>query len=209
MDTCGLHVRKFQSRTRPGPSSGAGGRVSLPPRFHAVTPRPVRTQVLPFPALCLLPGSGEALVPLLGWSAPRPSGAQPRSELADAPLRRHPVSGERAGPAAGDASQRQGRPPLVRGPHSVPFLFEAHTPGRLQSSADHPVFKQRRQGQERDAPAEGRRRARGMDAPASGGGGLRGGSFRKSDASGMRVRSPWTVRSTTFPCNRQMTNSNA
>lgn len=106
VDTCSLHVRKFQSRTRPGPSSGVGSRVSLPPRFHAVTPRPVRTQVLPFPALCLLPGSGEALVPLLGWSAPRPSGAQPRSELADAPLRRHPVSVRRTG----GARVRGGRP---------------------------------------------------------------------------------------------------
>lgn len=176
MDTCHLHVRKFQRRTQARPLPGVCGEqnVHSHQRFHSVTPRLVRTQVLLFPVLCLLSGTGESLVPLLGWSAPRPPGAQPQSELRRRPPHHSPDTRSQengVGPAAGETSQRQWGQPFICGPHSVPFLFEAHTPGRLQSSADHPVFKHRRQGQERNAPAESRRRARGTDAPVIGVGG--------------------------------------
>ena len=73
-------------------------------------------------------------------------------------LPRHPVSEVGWGPRKLHGIVHECLASVVK---CLPFLPKAHTPGRLQPSADYPVFKQWRQGQERDAAAEDRRGARG------------------------------------------------
>ena len=60
-------------------------------------------------------------------------------------------------------SQNSQRESFICRPKFLPFLSKADTSGRLQPSADHSVFKQRGQGQERNAATENSRRTRGKE----------------------------------------------